>query len=109
MRSTTLRMDSFGKKAIEQYAQANRTSPSAVVQEAALYYLSDRESEKHAWRVPRFVRESGEPQGGEELQIDIDDSTWAAIEQEALRQGVSPTLLTQHAVLYFLAELDRDR
>jgi len=109
MRSTTLRMDTFGKNAIEQYAQTNRTSPSAVVQEAALYYLSDRESERVAWRVPRFVRDADAEEAGEPMQIDLDDSTWAAIEQEALRQGVSPALLTQHAVLYFLAELGRDR
>ena len=102
-------MDTFGKKAIEQYALTNRTSPSAVVQEAALYYLSDRESEKLAWRVPRFVRDAGSVEAGEQMQIDLDDSTWAAIEQESLRQGVSPALLTQHAVLYFLAEIDRDR
>jgi hypothetical protein len=109
MRSTTLQMDTFGKRAIEQYAESQASSPSAVVRTAALYYLADRETERHSWRVPRFLRESEPAEAGEELQIDIDDPTWAAIEREAARQGVSPALLTRHAVLYFLAELDRGR
>jgi len=109
MRSTTLRMDTFGRQGVEQYAETSGTSPSEVVRAAALYYLADRETDKLAWRVPRFVRDAAAEEAGEPMQIDLDDSTWAAIEQEALRQGVSPALLTQHAVLYFLAELGGDR
>ena len=107
MRSTTLPMETFGKQAVEQYAETTGTSVSAVVRAAARYYLADRDSEKHAWRVPRFVREGGRRPPGEELTVDVDDATWAAIEQEALRQGVTAALLTQHAVLYYLADLGR--
>lgn len=108
MRSTPLPMDTFGKQAIEQYAMTNGVSPSAVVRDAAVYYASDRERCRQAWRVPRFAREAegGEKLGGgEELHVELDDSTWAAIEREAQRQGLRPVLLLRHALLYFLADV----
>ncbi|MGH2846799.1 MAG: hypothetical protein ACRDL0_12405 [Thermoleophilaceae bacterium] len=109
MRSTTLRMDTFGKEAVERYAAANGISPSAVMRDAALYYLAERESERTAWRVPRFIRERGRPRGSEKLEIGVDDPTWDAIEQEALRQGVGAALLAEHALLFFLADVEAGR
>lgn len=97
-------MDAFGKEAIEQYAERKGISASEAVRAAALYYLADRERDRRSWRVPRFIREIGDQPAGEPLQVDIDDETWAAVEQEAQRQGVRPALLMRHAVMYLLAE-----
>ena len=105
MRSTTLPMESFGKEAIDRHAKAQGISPSAVIQDAAVYYLADRDRRRHAWSVPRFMRDEEQRSApDEELEVDIDEATWAALEQEALRQAVSPVLLLRHAVLYFLAD-----
>jgi hypothetical protein len=98
-----LPLDAFGREAIEHYATTHGAAPSAVVRDAARYYLADRDSGRPSWRVPRFIRDRGAgPTEG--LEVEIDDDTWAGLEQEARLQGVPPVLLLQHAVLYFLAD-----
>jgi hypothetical protein len=106
MRSTTLRLDAFGKEAIEQYAESNGMSPSAVAGAAVRRYLADRGSGRTSWKVPRFLRdEQSRRSPTAELEIDLDEATWTALEEEAGRQGVSPSLLLQHAMMYHLADL----
>jgi len=60
-----------------------------------------------AWRVPRFVRPA-QP-GGAGTDVELDDATMQALEQEARRQGIPPGRLVEHALLYFLADLDSGR
>jgi len=98
-------MNTFAREAIESYADAHSISRSEAVGEAALYWLSHRDGERRSWRVPRFVRQAVQAQSEGELHVEIDDATWEAIEVEAANQGVSPALLFQHAVLYFLADV----
>jgi hypothetical protein len=98
-----LPLDAFGREAIEDYATTHGATPSAVVRDAALYYLADSDSGRPSWRVPRFMRKGGSGPAVDELEIELDDDTWTAIEQEARRQEVRPELLLRHAVLYFLA------
>ena len=104
-RSIALHIEAFGQDALK--ATRNGSSRSAVVRTAALYYLADREVGRAAWRVPRFL-ETGERRGPE-LEVELDDETIVALEQEAERQGVSPERLTEHALIYFLADLDSGR
>jgi hypothetical protein len=105
-KSITLRLDSFGQQALSKFAAQQRDSASAVVRTASLYYLADRNSGRAAWRVPRFSRA---PPGGDGLDIDLDDDTFAALRQEAGAQSVEPARLAEHALLYFLADLDAGR
>jgi hypothetical protein len=77
-----------------------------VVRTASLYYLADRDSGRPAWRVPRFVRN---PPGVDSFEVDLDDDTFAALRQEARGQGVEPSRLAEHALLYFLADLEGGR
>ena len=58
------------------------------------------------WRVPRFARTSSDLDG---LEVDLDDDTFAALRQEASGQGVEPSRLAEHALLYYLADLDGGR
>ncbi len=105
--SVTLRLDEFGKKALR--AQTRRgASSDAVVSKAARYYLADQVSGRVAWRVPRFltVDERGQPAG---TDVDLDHATMAALQREARRQGVASGRLAEHALLYFLADLDCGR
>jgi hypothetical protein len=107
MRSTTLPLDAFGKEAIERYAETNGMSPSAVACAAARRYLELRGCGRPSWKVPRFVRQSRRRgKSAAELEIDLDEATWVALEEEAARQGVSPSLLLLHAMLHLIAAPD---
>jgi hypothetical protein len=101
----TLRLDHFGKMVLA--ARLGRgASSDAVVSEAARYYLADRGSGRLAWRVPRFLA-AGEPD--EPAEVELDDDTMAGLAREARRQGVARSRLAEHALLYFLADLDSGR
>jgi len=106
-RSVTLHLEEFSQEALRDYAEQHRDSPGAVIRLAALYWLSDRESGRPAWRVPRFQRDAVVV--GEAVRVGLDDDTWQALEDEAVRQGVDAELVAEHAVLYFLADLDSGR
>jgi hypothetical protein len=101
----TLRLDHFGKKALAVRRRRGASS-DAVVSEAARYYLADRGSGRLARRVPRFLG-AGEPD--EPAEVELDDDTIVGLEREARRQGVDPSRLAEHALLYFLADLDSGR
>jgi hypothetical protein len=102
-KSMTLRIDSFGREALSEFAEQHRDSASAVVRTASLYYLADRDSGRSAWRVPRFLRSPPDVEG---FEVDVDDDTFAALRLEANGQGVEPSRLAEHALLYFLADFD---
>lgn len=106
-KSMTLRLDRFGRQALADFAEERRDSAGRVVRTASLYYLADRDSGRPAWRVPRFLRSS--PQAGARLRVDLDDETWDALVREARGQGVDPARLAEHALLYYLADLDEGR
>jgi len=105
-KSMTLRLDSFARQGMSEFAEERRDSASAVVRTASLYYLADRDSGRPGWRVPRFLRVQPDADG---VELDLDDETFAALRQEANDQGVEPSRLAEHALLYFLADLDRGR
>ncbi len=106
VRSLTLHVDEFGQEALERGAEIRHGSTAAVVRTAVLYYLADRDSERAAWRYPRFSRHRAPGPG---QKVEIDDDTWAAVEHEAKRQQIEPSQLAEHAFLYFLADLDSGR
>jgi hypothetical protein len=62
---------------------------------------------RSAWRVPRFLEAS--PPGADRLEVDLDDETWTALAKEARGQGVEPSRLAEHALLYFFADVDGGR
>jgi hypothetical protein len=107
-RSVRLYLDQFGRDALTHFARRRKDSEGAVLRTAALYYLADGEAERPAWRAPRFVRSAADAPG-RGLEIDLDDDIWVALHREAGRQGVEPERLAEHAVLYFLADLDSGR
>jgi hypothetical protein len=106
-RSVTLHLEEFLQDALQGYAAEHRGSPASVVRLAALYWLADGESGRPSWRIPRFRRSA--PAAGEAVKVGLDDDTWQALEEEGRRQGVDAVLLAEHAVLYFLADLDSGR
>lgn len=105
--SVRLELDDFGKEALE--AQVRRGSTrDAVIRTAARYYLADRDSGRLAWRPPRFARTEHQFAGAV-TNVELDEDTMQALEDEARRQGVAIHRLAEHALLYFLADLDSGR
>jgi hypothetical protein len=92
----------FGHEALE-WLVGGGGSEWAAVRAASIYYLSDRDTERTAWRVPRFA---GAAPRGRAVKIRLQTQTWEALVDEADRQGVAPEVLLAHAVLYFLSAVD---
>jgi hypothetical protein len=107
-RSMTLRLDQFGRQALADYAEKRHDSAGVVVRTASLYYLADRDSGRTAWRVPPFLASQRE-ESSTDVRVDVDDETWKALATEARRQGVATERLAEHALLYFVADLDEGR
>jgi hypothetical protein len=106
-RSLTLHIDEFLQETLDGYARERRGSASSVVRMAALYWLGDRDAGRPAWRAPRFRRGAVAAGGG--VRVGLDEDTWHALEDEGRRQGVDAEALAEHALLYFLADLDSGR
>jgi hypothetical protein len=106
MRGLTLDLDQFARVALERLAERSNGSTGLAVTTASLYYLADRDSDRPAWRVPRFAQT---PKAAETLQVEIDDETWRALSEEAKRQSVTAELLAMHALLYYVADMDSGR
>jgi hypothetical protein len=104
-KDVTLHLDEFGHRALARFARGPGETEDTFVRTAALYYLSERDSGRPSWRVPRFSTEQAVPAH----QVQLDDDTWSALEVEAARQGVTPDTLAVHALMFFLADLDSGR
>jgi hypothetical protein len=105
-RNVKLHLDEFGQESLDRFVARGDGNPAGALRTAALYYLANAESQRPAWRAPRF-RSRALPDAG--LKVAFDDETWRALEEEAGRQGVEAEDLAVHALLYFLADLDSGR
>jgi hypothetical protein len=105
--SVRLELDDFGRQALEAQVRGGSTR-DAVIRTAARYYLSDRGSGRLAWRPPRFVRSAEQTVGGR-ADVELDEDTMQALEEEARRQDLAAPRLAEHALFYFLADLDSGR
>jgi hypothetical protein len=83
-------------------------SSSADVVRVIRFYLREKGGEDVGWAYPDLLRE-GSPDEEVEVELEIDDSLWGRMEQEAERQHVTVTQLLEHAALYYAAELDAGR
>jgi hypothetical protein len=107
-RLLTLSLEEFGASALEAEADRHSVSTARLARQAVRYYLSDRDSGRMALRVPRLPRAAARP-AALELAVDLDADSWNELDEEAGRQGVSVERLLEHAIVYFLADLDAGR
>jgi hypothetical protein len=105
--SLRLELDDFGKEALEARVRSGSTR-AAVIRTAARYYLADRGSGRVAWRPPLFARRA-DPAARAVTDVELDEDTMEALEEEARRHGMAADRLAEHALLYFLADLDSGR
>jgi len=107
-KTLTLHLDTFGREALADCARRQGGSPSSVVRAAALHFLADRGAGRPAWRLPRFRRLEIVPEGSP-VRIDLDEEILRELDAEAEVQGVTAAQLAEHALIYFLADLDGGR
>jgi hypothetical protein len=103
----TLDLDEFGSEAVEAEVRSG-SSREALIRTAARYYLADRDSGRVSWRPPRFIRKEAQPARAV-TKVEFDEETCEALEAEASRHELPADRLAEHALLYFLADLDSGR
>jgi hypothetical protein len=110
-RSVTLELGSLGKQTLEEQGDAHGLSVPALLRYSALYYLSERDSGRLAWRVPRFARSrprsapGTDPEAQLEVALELDDDVWRSLEAESERQQVPLGGLLEHAAFLFMSDL----
>lgn len=83
----------------------------AGVQAALRHYTRSKgSSDRTAPKFPRFLSGSTDDRSGADLELAVDPEIQAVLEREARESnGVSLEQVTTHAVLVYLADLDRHR
>ena len=107
-RVLTLGLEEFGASTLEAEAERYSVSPAELGRRAVHYYLSELDSGRMALRVPQLSQEAGR-KPVLKLTLDLDPNTWLELEEEAERQQVTVERLLEHAIVYFLADLDAGR
>ena len=105
-RDVTLHVDDFGQHALERFTRRSEGSIANAVRMASIYYLSDRDARRAAWRVPRVAADS---HSSGRLRIQLDDATWASALRGGRPAGRSNRSSRMHALLYYLADIDSGR
>jgi hypothetical protein len=108
-REITHALEEFGRISLEDRARALAVPVSALVRQAALYYLAVRGGERTALMIPRFARERDAPDRPLAVTVALEEAEWGALEVEAVHQRVPIERLIEHAALLFLADIDSGR
>lgn len=110
-RNLELALTDFSRNSLEHEARRYGLSVSTLIARAAVYYVSERESDRLAARVPRFHR--GAPAGSANpalpVTIELRAREWRDLDLGAASEDLSVERLLEHAILLFLADLDSGR
>jgi predicted DNA-binding ribbon-helix-helix protein len=92
---------------MNEQADTHGLSVSALLRYAVLYYLSEHEARRVAWRVPRFARSptQADHEGRLEVSLELENRVWRSLEAESERQRVPLAQLLGHAAFFFLNDL----
>jgi hypothetical protein len=106
-RTLTLELGALGREALEEQAGAHGLSVAALLRHSALYYLSERDAGRLAWRVPQFARSAAgsDREGRLEVALELDDDVWRSLEAESERQRVPLDQLLVHAAFFLINDL----
>ena len=98
-------MGAFTRSTLEERARRHRSGLDVLVREALRYYLADRDRGRASRRLPAFA--TSRDGRAAEIELALTKREWETVAAEARVQGVDPQRLLEHAVLYYLADLDR--
>jgi hypothetical protein len=101
-RGIRLGIGEFTRLALEQRGGG----ATSLVREAAIYYLSDSRTNRPGRRHPGFPDSAD---GQVPVDLTLAESQWSDLEDEADAQGITLERLLEHALLYYLADLDSGR
>jgi hypothetical protein len=96
-----------GKFAYSHMRTCLGTDVAAGVRRALRYYASTSESGQVSTDIPPFNRDWLLLDSGVPVELEWDAEFEALLRREAGRKGVSTSMLATHAVLVYLAALDR--
>src|SRR5689334_10795871 len=107
-RSITVRIGVFASSTLAgKPGNGALPAPEDVVR-AIRFYLDDESRDVPGWAYPGFLHDR--PRGDQlELELELEDSLWHSLREEAASQGVEVERLLEHATLYYAAELDAGR
>jgi hypothetical protein len=97
-------LGTFACKGIEVYLG---TDPRSGVRAALVDYARRIESGSPPMAAPCFPASPVEASKATSVDLPLDARTTALLEREAARQGVTMDEIAAHAVMLYLAELDR--
>ena len=106
--TVSLHLTPFGAQSLDSLARNGAPSKASTLRTAVLYYLSERDSGRAAWRVPRHSVDNAERDRAL-VEVELDGRTWSELADEAARQQVASAELAAHALLYFLADIHSGR
>jgi predicted DNA-binding ribbon-helix-helix protein len=108
-----LELSNFSWEMLSEAAARRKATPEDLVQQAVASYLSQKDAGRAALRVPKFAREQPEagsdPERRPGVAIELDEAELAELAELAEAQQVPVERLVNHAVMLFIADLDRKR
>jgi hypothetical protein len=107
-RAVTLAFDEFARASLEEQAGSDGLRTDDLVRMAVTYYLGDLSAGRFVRRVPRFAAHAA-PVRRLEVRVELPAGDWKALDGEAIRQAVPVARLIEHAVIYYLADLESGR
>ncbi len=105
-RSVTVEMSPFSRESVQEQASRQQIPLAAFLRHAVLHYLSETDSGRLSPRMPRFSRVASLGDELVQVEIDLEDSEWAAFEAAAADAGVSLSRLLGHVALLYLGDLN---
>lgn len=108
MTKVRARLGAFVAEVLARKLGNGKTPGSQDFERVIQFYLGERATRPPGWAYPDFLRER---RASDEVELDLNvaDSLWIALEAEAREQDVAVDRLLEHAVLYFTAEMDAGR
>jgi hypothetical protein len=103
-RPVSLRLGHFPVEVLAE-ADGGADNLQRAFRRAIRLYLNDAGADRPGWAYPDFLRDKKET-GEVGVELSIDEVLWIAFEDEAERQGISPSRLASHAALYYAAEFE---
>jgi hypothetical protein len=105
-RVLSVRLGSFGWRAVEKAAGACGSSTEELVADACIHLLAEADKGRPAASVPSLPAPMGEQR---ELEVSLPTASWESLEAEAEHQAVELERLIVHAVLLHISDMDTGR
>jgi hypothetical protein len=97
----------FALQGLESCAVARGAGVSELISEAMTFYLGARRARPPGSAFPGFASAAEDRQVALEAEVVLDAVVWERFKREAAAQGVAVGQLLGHALLFYLADLDR--